>query len=136
MTAPTLLWFRQDLRLSDNPALQAAIARGAPILPVFLWAPGEEDAWAPGAASRWWLHRSLQQLEQALHARSARLVIRRTDDSLATLRELLERSGARAVYWNRRYEPAAIARDRRIKQTLRESGIEAHSFGAALLVDA
>ena len=87
MPAPTLLWFRQDLRLADNPALQAAIARGAPILPVFLWAPGEEDAWAPGAASRWWLHESLQQLEQALRERGARLVIRRTTDSLATLRE-------------------------------------------------
>ncbi len=55
----TLVWFRQDLRLADNPALQAAVKRGEPIIPVYLWAPEDEGDWPPGAASRWWLHQSL-----------------------------------------------------------------------------
>jgi deoxyribodipyrimidine photo-lyase len=135
MTAPTLLWFRQDLRLADHPALQAAIARGGPIVPVFLWAPGEEGAWAPGGASRWWLHESLGRLDAALRDRGTALVLRRTEDSLAALRELIAQTGATAVYWNRRYEPAAIARDRVIKEQLRATGVEAHSFNAALLAE-
>ena len=54
---PTLLWYRQDLRVQDHPALHAAAERG-PVLPVFCWHPAGEGAWAPGGASRWWLDRS------------------------------------------------------------------------------
>ena len=61
MPATTLVWFRHDLRLDDNPALAAAAARGA-VVPVFIWAPNEEAPWEPGAASRWWLHQSLEKL--------------------------------------------------------------------------
>lgn len=59
MPSPLLLWIRQDLRLTDQPALTAAIDRGGAVLPVFIWAPEEEEPWSPGAASRWWLHHSL-----------------------------------------------------------------------------
>jgi len=52
----SLVWFRHDLRLADNPALHAAVQRGGPIIPIYIWAPQEEGAWAPGTASRWWLH--------------------------------------------------------------------------------
>jgi deoxyribodipyrimidine photo-lyase len=51
----SMVWFRADLRLADNPALQTAIHRGGPIVPVFVHAPDEEFPWSPGAASRWWL---------------------------------------------------------------------------------
>jgi len=56
--APALVWFRQDLRLKDNPALAAAVERGGPVIPVFIRAPEEEGVWRPGGASRWWLHHS------------------------------------------------------------------------------
>ena len=142
MPASVLLWIRQDLRLADNPALSAAIERGSPVLPVFVWAPEEEDPWAPGAASRWWLHQSLLRLAADLEARGSRLIIRRAQPAkagdpgtLGALRALLRDSGARAIYWNRRYEPAVIARDKTLKQALRDSGIEAESFNAALLAE-
>ncbi len=61
-SAPAIVWLRQDLRLADNPALQAACRRGGPVVPVFIWAPEEEGAWPPGSASRWWLHQSLARL--------------------------------------------------------------------------
>ena len=51
-----------SLRLADNPALQAAIGRGGPVIPVFAWTPIEDGQWAPGGASRWWLHASLTAL--------------------------------------------------------------------------
>jgi deoxyribodipyrimidine photo-lyase len=75
--APALLWFQQDLRLSDNPALAAALERRSPVIPVFIWAPREEGAWPPGAASRWWLHRSPASLNAELVRRGSRLIIRR-----------------------------------------------------------
>ena len=106
----TIVWFRQDLRLEDNPALSSAVARGGPVIPVYIWAPEEEGKWAPGAASRWWLHRSLSALDAALRSLGSRLLLRR-GASLAILEELALESGASAVHWNRRYEPAAVARE-------------------------
>ena len=131
----TLLWLRQDLRLADQPALQAAIERGGSIIPVFIWSPEEEGEWQPGAASRWWLHQSLGKLSAAIEKRGSKLILRRATDSLACLRELLAETGATAVYWGRRYEPLIIARDAHIKNELREAGIEARSFNTALLIE-
>lgn len=138
MNTPTLLWLRLDLRLADHPALHAAIQRGGAVIPIFLWAPHEEAPWAPGAASNWWLHQSLQRLEADLGRAGSRLVIRRVapgDSSLATLQALLIETGATAVYWSRRYEPRVTGRDRLIKETLRAQGLEARSFNAALLAE-
>ena len=132
--APTLLWFRQDLRLADNAALAAALARGAPVAPVFILDEAGEGAWPPGGASRWWLHHSLTAFEADLRRRGARLLIAR-GDSATELRRLIAATGAGAVYWNRRYEPAAMARDAAIKAALLADGIEAKSFNSALLFE-
>ena len=67
----TIVWFRKDLRLADNPALHAAAQRG-PIVPVFIWAPEEEADWAPGEVSRWWLNESLGALEGQLRTLGSR----------------------------------------------------------------
>jgi deoxyribodipyrimidine photolyase len=131
MSDATLLWFRLDLRLTDNPALLAALHRGGPVLPVFIWAPEEEGRWQPGAASRWWLHQSLTKLDAALRERGSRLIVRR-GPTLQALRELAQQSGARAVYWNRRYEPAVIERDRHVKNALHRYAITAESYNAAV----
>ena len=131
--APTLWWLRLDLRLADNPALAAALARGAPVVPVFLWTPDDEAPFAPGAASRWWLHHSLVALARDLEARGSRLVLRAAPTAAAALDALLAETGARAVVWSRRYEPAVIARDAEIKRSLRARGVAAGSANAALL---
>ena len=127
----TIVWFRQDLRLQDNPALVAAVARGEPVVPVFIWDETGEGDWAPGGASRWWLHHSLAALDAALRERGLRLIIR-SGESGAVLVELIKVTGATAVYWNRRYEPAAIERDTALKANL---GVEGKSFNAALLFE-
>jgi len=128
----TIVWFRQDLRLTDNPALLAAAAAG-PVIPVYLYTPSEDGAWPPGGASRWWLHQSLQRLDEDLRAAGSRLCLRVGHDSLALLLELARESGATAVTWNRRYEPERIARDRVLKQALKEAGLAATSHNASLL---
>ncbi|HEY5913527.1 MAG TPA: deoxyribodipyrimidine photo-lyase [Verrucomicrobiae bacterium] len=132
MTTPTIHWFRLDLRLADNPALQAAVERGGPVVPVFIWAPEEELPWPPGGASRWWLHQSLRALEARLREGGSRLIIRR-GPAREVLRSLAQEIGAGAVYWNRRYEPTIIARDARLKESLCGDSLAVESFNAALL---
>ncbi|WP_130618823.1 cryptochrome/photolyase family protein [Dyella amyloliquefaciens] len=126
-----IVWFRRDLRLADHPALSAACAAHERVLPVYIDAPHEEGDWAPGGASRWWLHHSLSALQSQLGEQGASLHVRH-GDSLAVLRELIEATGASAVYWNRVYEPAGIARDSAVKAALREQGVDAHSFNGSL----
>nr|WP_274607869.1 deoxyribodipyrimidine photo-lyase [Thiorhodovibrio winogradskyi] len=131
------MWFRRDLRLEDNPALMAAIDHFERILPLYIHAPEEEAPWAPGAASNWWLHHSLSALDQSLRERGSRLLIMR-GAPLGCLRALINEigaNGASAVFWNRCYEPATVARDSRIKQQLRADGIRCESHNASLLFE-
>ena len=114
-----IVWFALDLRLGDNPALRRAVETGSAIVPVFVWAPEEEAPWSPGAASRWWLHQSLSALEAALNKLGSRLIVRRGPAAEALLRVAAE-SGAKAIFWNRRYEPAVLARDQKLERCLRE----------------
>ena len=134
MTA--LAWLRQDLRLADNSTigLRPVDPDQRNIIPIYLWAPEEEGDWPPGAASRWWLHQSLTALAADLEKRGSRLIIRR-GPSLQTLEDLIAETGAEAVYWNRRYEPAAIARDRKVEKALRHRGITVETFNANLLFE-
>jgi deoxyribodipyrimidine photo-lyase len=130
----TIVWLRQDLRLDDHAALRAAARRGGAVLPVFLWSPDEQEPWAPGAASRWWLHQSLLALDAALRKIGSRLILRR-GPALDALRELAAATGAGKILWSRRFEPAARARDEGLLRGLRENGIEAELVGGALLFD-
>ncbi len=129
---PAILWLRHDLRVADNPALHAACRRGGPVVPVFIWAPEEEEAWPPGGASRWWLHQSLARLAGEFQSAGTELVIRR-GASAAELMRVAKATGARAVCWNRRYEPAISARDKQVEEALRAAGLEIESCDGALL---
>ncbi len=127
-----IVWFRQDLRLADNPALTAAQRSGAPVVPVFIWSPEEEGEWAPGAASRWWMHFSLAALDCALRECGSRLILR-TGRAAEVLEQMAAQTGAQAVFWNRRYEPAILRRDQQVESVLKKTGLEVASSNAALL---
>ena len=87
--------------MQDNPALRAAVARGGPILPIFILDDSGEGRWPAGGATCWWLHHSLAALDASLRERGSRLVLAR-GESGAVLRKLIEQTGAGAVLWNRR----------------------------------
>lgn len=127
----TILWLRQDLRLTDHPALVHAAAAGA-VLPVYI--RETEAAWPMGAASRWWLHGALAGLAESFEKLGAPLVLR-TGAPLDVLRGLCKETGARQVVWSRRYEPSARAQEAHIKQALQAEGLEVQSFNAALLFE-
>jgi len=134
VSAPVIVWFRQDLRLQDNPALQAAAAGGGPIIPVYILDDAGEGRWPAGGAARWWLHHALAALDASLRALGSRLVLAR-GPALAVLQQLQRATGATTICWNRRYEPAVIARDKAIKAHFTAAGVEVRSFNAALLFE-
>ena len=129
--APVIVWFRQDLRLTDHPALTAAIKSGAPVIPVYVLDDDNAGPWKMGRASRWWLHYSLLSLNESL---SGHLACFR-GDARKVIADLVRTTKARGIYWSRCYEPWCVKRDTEIKNDLEDAGIEAQSFNGSLLFE-
>lgn len=132
-SGPAIVWLRDDLRIADNPALDAAVRLGAPVVVVYVLDDGTDGSRPLGGASRWWLHHSLVSLARDLEAIGGRLTLRRGDVA-GQITSLAEETGAVAVYWNRRYT-AARDRDADLKHSLRARGLDVHSFQASLLFE-
>jgi deoxyribodipyrimidine photo-lyase len=130
----SIVWFRNDLRLADNPALIAGLGSGHPVLPVYVLDEETEGVRLPGAATRWWLHHSLQSLDAGLHALGSRLILRRGPAERAIV-DLAAECDARTVYWNRVYDQGSRERDARLKQALSRRGVAAESLKANLLFE-
>jgi deoxyribodipyrimidine photo-lyase len=129
-----IVWFRRDLRLSDNPAWIRACREAERVVPVHVHDPGAEGDWAPGAASRWWLHHSLDALDAALHGKGSRLLFL-TGTAETALTRLARRAGAGAVYFNRLYEPGTRAQEARVRQALESAGVVVAGHNASLLFE-
>ncbi|MDY0830008.1 deoxyribodipyrimidine photo-lyase [Microbacterium sp. BG28] len=134
MSSPTLVWFRDDLRLADNPALRAAIERDEPVVGVYLLDEESPGLRALGGAARWWLHHTLASLGERLRERGGTLVLRR-GAAASVLPELVSDAGAGAVFWNRRYGAPEREIDAGLKRSLRDGGLEVRSFQASLLFE-
>ncbi|MDQ0316326.1 cryptochrome/photolyase family protein [Amorphus orientalis] len=129
-----IVWFRDDLRLSDNPALAEAVGTDCPVLPVFIQETRPKTLRPLGGAAKWWLHGSLKKLGRDLEKAGSRLVLLDGDPS-ELLPRLADEAEAQAVYWNRRYHPKACAADARLKSALKEQGLDVQSFNGSLLVE-
>lgn len=123
---PVIVWFRQDLRRADNPALTAAADSGHSVLPVYILDDANAGNWQIGAASRWWLQQSLMSLNESLcgHLRYFR------GDGAEILTRLAQDLDVAGVYWNRCYEPWRIDRDRQIEAALKVKGCSVESLNA------
>ncbi|MGQ0673919.1 MAG: cryptochrome/photolyase family protein [Hyphomicrobium sp.] len=130
--APIIVWLRNDLRLADHPALHAAVASGAPMLPVYILDDAADGAWPRGAASRWWLHGSLTALGADIEKLGAKLILRR-GETFAHLAAIAAECGARTVHCSRGYEPRQIALETSLKAALASKGIELKRFAGRLL---
>ncbi|MBS7540313.1 cryptochrome/photolyase family protein [Ancylobacter lacus] len=131
-TRPALFWFRDDLRLADNPGLTAALAEGRPLVALYVLDTAIPDIRPLGGAARWWLGRALADLAARLAARGGRLVLRR-GPAREVVADLAAAAGIGAVHWNRRYDAGGIALDRGLKADLKAAGIAVHSHSAHLL---
>lgn len=134
MSSPTLVWFRDDLRLADNPALRAAIDRGEPVIGVYVLDEESPGVRPLGGAARWWLHHSLASLGERLRERGGNLVLRR-GAAASVLPQVVSDAGAGAVFWNRRYGGPEREIDAGLKQSLGDDGLEVRSFQASLLFE-
>lgn len=117
-----IVWFRQDLRLMDNPALQFAIQSHDQVIPLYIFDNNSKNPWPIGGAQRWWLHHSLEKLHVSLNKTNSFLVLRK-GECLKILTNLIKEINYQTIYWNRCYEPYAIARDKHIKTMLEAEGI-------------
>ena len=134
MQPPVILWFRRDLRLDDNPALQAALANGSPILPLFVHSSGGGD-WQAGAASRVWRYQSLQKLDTTLRDRGSRLILRKGDPS-DVIRSIAHETKATAVYATKHAAPPEEATSFEVQNLMAEMGVDYHLAEGELLYPA
>ncbi len=131
-SSPIILWFQRDLRLADNPALQAALADGGTVLPVFIMDEAAAGNWAIGGASRWWLHHSLASLADTLHRLGSRLLLARggTPEILVRMAHAV---GAKGVYWNQCLEPASSRVSGDAERELMAGGVRVKTFKTSAL---
>lgn len=134
MSAPVIHWFRHDLRLADNPALAAAAAAGAPVIPVYVRDDETPGRRAPGGASRWWLHHGLRALDGELRRRGGALVLRRGRAAEALAR-LAAETGACAVHFARGFEPGDAEAERHLAESLAARGVACRRFAGTLLFE-
>ncbi|MEJ6612811.1 MAG: deoxyribodipyrimidine photo-lyase [Porticoccus sp.] len=121
-------WFRQDLRLSDNPALTAA-SQHEGVFPIYILDEGNAGEYSMGAASKWWLNSSLESLNTSLDGTLSLY----SGNPIDILMDIIKRHNVNAVYWNRCYEPWRIQRDTLIKKDLNAQGIKSESYNGSLL---
>lgn len=133
MTSTTIAWLRNDLRLTDNPALSAAMRAGTRVIALYVHETAH-GVRPPGAAARWWLHHSLQTLERDLAALGVELTVRAGEPG-GIIADLVRDNTIAAVFWNRRYAPGEVLVDAAIKTWLINQGVATQSFGANVLIE-
>lgn len=126
---PSIVWFRNDLRLYDNPAL--TYCDGFSIIPLFIW--DDEHPYNPRGASQWWLHKSLISLQHSLKRYGLNLILRK-GKPLRILEEIISSHNVSALYWNRCYDAYSRERDKKIKEFFKPY-IKCQSFNSSLLVE-
>lgn len=128
---PSIVWFRSDLRVKDNPALSAAASRGNPIVCLYIL---EDSGRRRGGASRWWLHQSLLSLKRSLAKIGAALVLR-SGNPAEILNDIISQTSADTVFWNRRYDADGMETDKDLKRDLKDQGVRVSSYKANVLFE-
>lgn len=129
-----IIWLKNDLRVSDNPAFIYAQKNNLVPIPVFIWSPEEECPWAPGAASKLWLHYSLLSLQAELRELGSDLILRQ-GNTQEILLQLASETKTQIIAWNRRYEPTLVKRDQDLGMNLHKSGLQTMILNGSLLLD-
>lgn len=131
---PAIVWFRQDLRLSDNPALSYAVENHASIIPIYIYDETKPTSLQMGGAQKWWLHHSLESLNTQLKEKYQSKLFLFKGNPLEILKKLVKETKATGLFWNRCYDPHAIDRDKKIKSFFKES-LSVESFNGSLLFE-
>lgn len=133
-TDRAIFWFRRDLRLRDNPGLNAAIEAAGPNVCLVYIRETNDSLRTPGGASEWWLDKSLRSLQADIEALGGTLILK-TGDAREIIPALAEETCAEAVFWNRRYEEPERDIDTDLKASLKQDGVHVESFNGSLLTE-
>jgi deoxyribodipyrimidine photo-lyase len=134
MSTVSLVWFRQDLRIDDNPALASAIGKGNPIIPIFVWPDDRGIEWNLGESSSWWLRQSLNSLDCELRTKGSRLIIKK-GSTMDVLLQLANQTQVSNLFYNRRFEPSEIKLEMAVNRSFIKKGISVYYFNANLLFE-
>ena len=126
-----IMWFRQDLRLNDNPAIIEANNSGLKILPVYILDDINSSNWKIGSASRWWLNESLKKLNDSLNHNLCFM----SGDSVKCLNNLISTYNVKSIYFNKCYEPWRIQSDEKIINFLSNKDINTFQLNGSLLFE-
>ena len=127
-----IVWFRKDLRLQDNPCLEAALQSGKEIIPVYIWNQKEGGQWSPGAAARWWLHHALASLGKDIQHLGGALLLQK-GSAEEILPRLADELGAETLYFGRTYDPAGLATEKAVELAFSNRNATVESFNTSLL---
>jgi len=130
---PIIVWFRDDLRLSDHPALHAAAKAGAPVIGLFVLDEASPGLRPLGGATRWWLAQSLRALEASLKAKGASLVLRQ-GPAAKVVADVAREAGAAAVFWNEIAHEPHLTIAKQLETELKKLGVDSKTFPGDLLV--
>lgn len=129
-----IVWFRSDLRLAENYALNAGLTTGSAVVPVYIMDEADQENQPAGKTAHGWLRRSLESLDVSLRNIGSRLIFR-SGPPLESLLEVAGETGARAAVWNRRYDPYGVRQDAELEQAMRAQGLYTQIFNSALLLE-
>lgn len=127
-----LLWLTQDLRISDHMPLRDAVKQGYEVIPLYIYSEEDEHPWSMGSASKWWLHHSLKSLCSSYEGKGSRLIIRK-GKFLTVLKEMIEETGAEAIFYHKRVEPFARNSEDKLSGYFQKEGIGFHGYYDNLL---
>tara|TARA_R110002110_G_scaffold406421_1_gene626463 strand:- start:295442 stop:296884 length:1443 start_codon:yes stop_codon:yes gene_type:complete len=134
MKKPVIYWFRQDLRTYDLPGLAAALGSGRPVLACYIHDESAAGDWAPGGASRWWLHHSLESLGREIADLGGSLCLR-SGDTADVMEQLIAATDADTVLCSRQYEPWAVELENRLHESLDSAGVTLKRYPGTLLFE-
>lgn len=134
---PVIVWFRQDLRIWDNPALSHAVLSNQPILPIYIIEDEHtQNPWPISGAQKWWLHHSLLSLKKDLSEKGLNLTLCK-GNSLELIPEIIKKTKSTGLYYNRCYEPFLLQQEVELKNSLAklDSNFNINNFKANLLLE-
>lgn len=134
VSAPAIVWFREDLRLADNPALAAAVSTGRPLVLLYIHDEVSSGFRPRGGASKWWLGKSLAAHIHQIEAAGGCLTIR-SGETAKVISDVIAETGGVSVFWNRRYGGPERAMDTELKTNLKRGSIEVSTFNGRLLTE-
>ena len=128
------MWFRRDLRLDDNPALAAAAAASENNVICLYILEDQSDGRGPGGASKWWLDKSLRALAAEIKKHGGTLILRK-GAAKSVLQDVIDSTGAKSVFWNRRYDLSGREIDTDLKSHFKDTNIDVESFNGSVLTE-